>query len=83
MFLFFLETLVGEEVFQKILQTYIQTYRLKSVNYTEFKAVFEAQIDKHLGRDKADSINKEIDWNHWVHQSGLPNKKFDYSQYTY
>jgi aminopeptidase N len=79
LFLYYLENLVGSEVFRKILQVYIQTFRLKSVNYTDFKNIFETQVEVLLGTDKAQTIIMEVDWVHWVHQSGLPNKKFDYS----
>ncbi len=78
--MYYLENLVGSDVFQKILQVYIQTFRLKSVNYTDFKNVFETQAGILLGKDRAESILKEVDWVHWVHHSGLPNKKFDYSK---
>lgn len=68
-------------MFQKILQTYIKTFRLKSIIYNDFIRLFESEIEKHLGKEKSDQIIKEIDWNHWIIEPGLPKHKFDYSMY--
>ena len=64
-------------MFQKILQTYIKTFRLKSIIYNDFIRLFESEIEKHLGKEKSDQIIKEIDWNHWIIEPGLPKHKFD------
>lgn len=78
--LYYLETLVGKDVFQKILQKYIKTFRLKSIVYTDFIRLFEEESESLLGRDKFELIRKEIDWNHWIIENGIPNKKFNYSK---
>jgi hypothetical protein len=67
-------------VFQAILKKYIKTFRLKSIVYTDFKRLFEEETELLLGKEKSELIQKQIDWNHWVIDTGLPNITFNYSK---
>lgn len=73
-----METLVGKEYFQKILQKYISTYALKSVTHLEFKGVFEEMV-KEKFKEKAESdILSKIDWEKWLKSTGQLVMKFPY-----
>lgn len=54
-------------------------FRLRSIVYTDFIRLFENEIERLLGKGKSEQIKKEIDWDHWIIETGLPKHKFDYS----
>ena len=76
--LYYLETLVGKDLFQKILQQYINEYALKSVDYTAFKGVFERMVKDNF-KDKAESdVLSKIDWDKWLYSRGKLFMNFEF-----
>ena len=82
-FLCYLEEKVGEEDFQQIMGNYIERYKYKSVDWTDFKTVFEEYVNKKYEGRNARKILNVIDWNKWVTEKGFPSYKMEFkSKYT-
>ena len=77
-FLHYLETLVGKENFQKIMQKYVTDFALKSVDYTAFKSVFEERVKAFYGEKAQSEILSKIDWEKWIFSPGKPVMTFEY-----
>lgn len=83
-FLNYLESLVGEEPFQRMLQTYINKYQRQSIVVAQFISHWEEFVNKEFGEYtwKAQKIIAEVDWDTWVHSPGLPPVQLDYSTFN-
>jgi leukotriene-A4 hydrolase len=81
-FLYYLETLVGKENFQIILQDYIKKYSLKSVTHLEFKETFENNVKSFYGQ-KADDILNKVQWDSWIKTRGYPIIDIEFSKKKY
>ena len=82
-FLCYLEEKVGEEDFQQIMGNYIERYKYKSVDWTDFKTVFEEYVNKKYEGRNARKILNVIDWNKWVTEKGFPSYQMEFkSKYT-
>ena len=82
-FLVFLEEKVGEDTFREIMSKYIDTYKYKSVDWTDFKKVYEEYVTEKNNRRIARKILNGIDWNNWVTEKGYPSYKMEFkSKYT-
>ena len=69
--------MVGKKNFQHILQSYIETFALKSVSHHEFRAHFE-ECAKNIYQSDVDKIFSQIDWEKWINSTGQPIKLFDF-----
>jgi len=69
--LYYIETLIGKDHIQKLIQTHINKYAGKSINYTAFVNVFNDYTDTNLP-DNATFIKSKMDWDTWVHSPGTP-----------
>ena len=82
-FLCYLEEKVGEENFREIMGIYIKTYKYKSVDWTDFKKVYEDYVNKKFEGRNARKILNVIDWNKWTTEKGYPSYKMEFkSKYT-
>ena len=82
-FLCYLEEKVGEENFREIMGIYIKTYKYKSVDWTDFKNVYEDYVNKKFEGRNARKILNIIDWNKWTTEKGYPSYKMEFkSKYT-
>ena len=82
-FLCYLEEKVGEDDFREIMGNYIEKYKYKSVDWTDFKSVYEEYVNKKYEGRKARKILNVIDWNKWVTEKGFPSYKMEFkSKYT-
>ncbi len=78
-FLYYLQSLVGKPNFQKIMQVYIDTFKLKSINTEDFKSTFVNQVNRlYPNSEDSNLILNEIDWDLWITKPGYPIKTFDY-----
>ena len=81
--LVFLEEKVGEDAFREIMSKYIDTYKYKSVDWTDFKKIYEEYVTEKMNRRNARKILNSIDWNKWVTEKGFPSYKMEFkSKYT-
>jgi leukotriene-A4 hydrolase len=71
-FLIYIEKLIGKQKFQETMQKYIKKYKYKSVDYTAFKEVLENVIKDNFEKKEAEKIIKEIDWDKWLYEKGIP-----------
>ena len=77
-FLYYLETLLGESGMQSLLRTHIDQHAQSSVNYTQFKSVFETFVDANYP-DNSTDIKSAVDWETWVRSPGLPPITSDFT----
>ena len=82
-FLCYLEEKVGEDNYQKIMGNYIEKYKYKSVDWTDFKSVYEEFVKQNYEGRNARKILNVIDWDKWVTEKGFPSYKMEFkSKYT-
>ena len=60
-FLIYLESLVGKDAFQNIMQEYIKKYAFQSVDYNAFKEVYENYVIDNTEGDDGKNILNDID----------------------
>ena len=82
-FLVYLEEKVGEDIFKEIMSKYIDTFKYKSVDWTDFKKIYEDYVGDKFNKRKARQILNGIDWDKWVKEKGFPTYKMEFkSKYT-
>ncbi|EAR84704.2 peptidase M1 family aminopeptidase (macronuclear) [Tetrahymena thermophila SB210] len=76
-FLKYIESVIGQDLLQQFLRSYISEYSLKSIDYEELQAFFNKFIKINRQRD-AKKLLSQIDWDTWINQPGMPpvNLKF-------
>lgn len=77
-FLVYLETLVGENNFQKFLQGYLIKFQRQSITVDDLKGEFNEFVYANFENDEAKRIVKEIDWTTWIEKPGLPPVTADF-----
>jgi leukotriene-A4 hydrolase len=77
-FLAYIESIVGEGVFQEFLRYYVHNFRRNSITYEQLEALFNEFI---RGRHPAllDTVNSKIDWKVWIYTPGVPNVNLNFS----
>lgn len=81
--LVYLEEKVGEDMFREIMSKYIDTFKYKSVDWTDFKQIYEEYVTEKMNRSNSRKILNSIDWNKWVTEKGFPSYKMEFkSKYT-
>lgn len=78
-FLYYLQSLTGKDVFGKIFKSYIQNYKYKSIEYTDFQNFFIKRLNELVSADKAKDILEKVDWDTWIKKPGYPPVKNDFS----
>ena len=82
-FLVYLEEKVGEDIFREIMAKYINTYKYKSVDWTDFKKIYEEYVSEKMNKRNARRLLSSIDWDKWVTEKGFPSYKMEFkSKYT-
>lgn len=82
-FLFYLESLVGEDCFQAFLQDYVRTFLKKSIIVDEFIDKFISHVKKSFKKDEAKVILDQIDWETWIYGPGFPPVSVDLETESY
>ena len=77
-FLCYLEENVGENDFQEIMRDYIAKYKYKSVDWVDFKNVYEEFVNKKYDEKKASELLNKIDWNKYIKEKGFPSHKIEF-----
>ena len=77
-FLCILEEKVGENNFKQIMRNYISQYKYKSVDWTDFKKIYEEFVNKVYEQKKAKEILNSIDWNKYLTEKGYPSYKIEF-----
>ena len=82
-FLVYLEEKVGEDIFREIMAKYINAYKYKSVDWTDFKKIYEEYVSEKMNKRNARRLLSSIDWDKWVTEKGFPSYKMEFkSKYT-
>ena len=77
-FLYYLQSLVGNEVFQLMIQIYIQKYKYNSIDYKAFKEVYEQYIMENTEGKDGEEILSNVDWDLWINSYGKPFAEFNF-----
>ena len=75
--LWYLESLIGETLMNKLVRQHIYKNSLTSLNYTVFQKEFEALVRKEFVLPER--ILSKMDWDAWVKQPGLAPVKQDFT----
>lgn len=75
-----MQSLTGKHVFGKIFKSYIQNYKYKSIDYTEFQNFFINKLKELVSADEAKDILAKVDWESWIKKPGYPPVKNDFSK---
>lgn len=67
-----MQTLCGKDKFKIILRSYINKYRLQSIEYTDWQNHFTSQVNSLFDKDSASSILDKVDWDTWLFKPGFP-----------
>jgi leukotriene-A4 hydrolase len=76
-FVYYLESLVGKQNFQLIMQNYIKKFSLHSVSHKDFRKIFEDSVRDMYG-DQNHQILNLIDWDAWINTTGYPIKNIEF-----
>ena len=52
-----------------------------SIDYIDFKYIFEITVAMHFPTKLAGSILNQINWDSWIKQTGYPPIKFNFGIY--
>ena len=82
-FVTYLESLVGEDKFQKFYRQYIKEFKYKSITVDDMKNSYIEFVRENFDEIKAESILKQIDWDTWIYKPGLPPVILDFESQEY
>lgn len=74
----YLESLIGEDLFQKFLQTYILKFSQQSITTIELRQTWESFIHDNFEGAKVNQILSEVDWETWLYKSELAPVPLDF-----
>ena len=66
-FIYYIETLIGEEKLQKFFQSYFEHFKYQSINYFQFKNYF---INFCRKNEIENEILQQINWTEWIFTPG-------------
>lgn len=78
-FLTYLESLIGEDLFQEFLRTYILKYSLQSIIVGNLRGTWETFIEDHFNATETNRILGTVDWDTWIYTPGLPPVTLDFT----
>jgi leukotriene-A4 hydrolase len=76
---YYLESLTGKDIFRQIMKSYISTFRLQSIEYTDWKNHFINEVNSRFDKESALNILKKVDWDTWIFTPGYPIVKNDFN----
>jgi len=77
--LVYLESLVGEDLFQNFLQTYIIKYSQQSITTIELRQTWEQFIHDNFEGAKINEILSVVDWEEWLNKPELAPVPLDFT----
>ena len=77
-FLVYLENEVGDEHFREIMSRYIDTYKYQSVDFYDFKGVYEKYVNEKFSKKNAKKLLDGINWEKWINEKGYPSYEQKY-----
>lgn len=83
-FMYYLETLIGSQIMQKILSDYFTEFSFKSLDGVSFIKFIKEKIIFYIGDSKGEEISQKIQWDQWLHGTEMlpvdfsfPSKKIE------
>lgn len=77
--LYYLESLVGEDLFQTFLRQYILNFSQTSVVTDDLRFSWEDFVEDHFSADETNRILAAVNWDAWIYQDGLPPVHLDFT----
>ena len=77
--LVYMESLVGEEIFQKFLQTYILKFSQMSITTIELRQTWEDFVHANFEGAKINEILSAVDWETWLYKPELAPVSLDFT----
>ena len=71
-FVYYMETLLGEELMQQMLQSYLVTFSQQTVTESDLRGLYTAFVYENFDNATAADILVKTDWDTWVFEPGLP-----------
>jgi len=75
----YLESLIGEELMQEFLHSYILKYSQQSITSIQVRETWEEFIQAHFSPVEANSILSKVDWEAWLFKSGPSPVNLDFT----
>jgi leukotriene-A4 hydrolase len=74
--------LTGKDIFNKIFRTYIETFKYKSIESSDWKDFFINKFSE-LQTDSTErsKVLNQIDWDTWINKPGYPPIKNNFSNF--
>ena len=69
--LYYLESLVGEDLFQQFLRTYILQYSQQSITTIELRQTWEKFVHDSFSGAKINEVLAAVDWEAWLYKPEL------------
>lgn len=77
--LYYLESLVGEDLFQNFLQTYILKFSQQSITTIELRQTWETWVHANFEGKMINQILASIDWEVWLYKPALAPVPLDFT----
>lgn len=77
--LYFLESLIGEDMFQTFLRKYILSHQQSSVITDELRMNWEDFVEDNFNATETNRILGSVDWDAWIYAPGLPPVQLDFT----
>ena len=77
--LYYMESIVGEDLFQNFLQTYILQYSQQSITTIELRNTWESWVHANFEGAKINEVLSSIDWETWLYKPELAPVPLDFS----
>ena len=82
-FITYLESLIGENLFQKYYRQYVNKFKFQSITVDDMKNSYINFVKEHFDEKKANNILKQIDWETWIYTPGLPPVTLNFESQEY
>lgn len=82
-FITYLESLVGEDLFQKFYQGYVTEFKYKSLTVDDMKNSYIKFVQGNFSSSKATELLAQIEWDKWIYEPGLPPVTLDFETEEY
>ncbi|CAI2361127.1 unnamed protein product [Moneuplotes crassus] len=82
-FLYYLETVIGEENFTEFLRKYLAKFSQESIGTVDFINYFTSFVTETFSENESRDILEEIDFDTWIYAPGLPPVTLDFETEEY
>lgn len=77
--LYYLESLIGEDMFQTFLRQYINRFQQSSILTDDLRFNWEDFIEMNYNASETNRLIATVDWDKWIYEPGLPPVHLDFT----